>query len=44
MVIIDGGKADEVVHGFSRDDKGWVLAIWRGVEVVVVEGDEFEVG
>ena len=41
VLIVNTCQFDEAVHGFCRDDKGWVLAIWRGVEVVVVECNGF---
>ena len=44
MFIVDAGQLDEVVHRFGRDDERWILAIRLLIEVVVVEGDEIEVG
>ena len=44
MFIVDAGQLDEVVHRFGRDDERWILAIWLLVEVIIVEGDEAEVG
>ena len=44
MLIIDTCQLDEVVHWFFWDDERGILAIWLLIEVVVVEGDETEVG